>query len=126
MKKTSRVKKPVEKVIKTGIPHTPPSIHYQPISMQRNFYKAHPWHGIQIGDEMPKIVTAFIEIVSTDTVKYEIDKETGYLKIDRPQNSLTSFLPFTVSFLKLIVEKSQHSLLVSNQEKLSKPVMVTH
>ena len=45
--------------------------------MQRNFYKAHPWHGIQIGKDMPKVVNSFIEIVSTDTVKYEIDKETG-------------------------------------------------
>ena len=69
--------------------------------MQRNFYKSHPWHGIQIGDEMPKIVTAFIEIVPTDTVKYEIDKETGYLKIDRPQKfsnivpALYGFVPQT-------------------------------
>jgi inorganic pyrophosphatase len=47
--------------------------------------KAHPWHGISIGDEAPQEVTVFIEIVPSDTVKYEIDKETGYLKIDRPQ-----------------------------------------
>jgi inorganic pyrophosphatase len=53
--------------------------------MNRNFFKAHPWHGIQIGAQMPELVTAFIEIVPTDTVKYEIDKESGYLKIDRPQ-----------------------------------------
>lgn len=47
--------------------------------------KAHPWHGVPIGENAPEIVTAFIEIVPTDTVKYEIDKLTGYLKIDRPQ-----------------------------------------
>lgn len=47
--------------------------------------KAHPWHGIAIGDEAPGVVTVFIEIVPQDTVKYEVDKETGYLKIDRPQ-----------------------------------------
>ena len=46
--------------------------------MNRNFFKAHPWHGVQIGDQMPELVTAFIEIVPTDTVKYEIDKQTGY------------------------------------------------
>ncbi|MFC0184786.1 inorganic pyrophosphatase [Pseudarcicella hirudinis] len=69
--------------------------------MQRNFFKAHPWHGIQIGNNMPNVVTAFIEIVPTDTVKYEIDKETGYLKIDRPQKfsnivpSLYGFVPQT-------------------------------
>lgn len=48
-------------------------------------HKPHPWHGISLGDEAPRIVTCFIEIVPTDTVKYEIDKTTGYLKVDRPQ-----------------------------------------
>lgn len=48
-------------------------------------FKPHPWHGIPIGDKAPEIVTAYIEIVPTDTVKYEIDKQTGYLKVDRPQ-----------------------------------------
>lgn len=47
--------------------------------------KAHPWHGIPIGDDAPSEVNVFIEIVPRDTVKYEVDKETGYLKIDRPQ-----------------------------------------
>ena len=47
--------------------------------------KAHPWHGVPIGDAAPSEVTVFIEIVPRDTVKYEVDKETGYLKIDRPQ-----------------------------------------
>ncbi len=64
-------------------------------------YKAHPWHGISIGMHAPEIVTAFIEIVPTDTVKYEIDKESGYLKIDRPQKfsnvvpALYGFIPQT-------------------------------
>lgn len=47
--------------------------------------KAHPWHGVPIGDNAPDEVTVFIEIVPSDTVKYEVDKATGYLKIDRPQ-----------------------------------------
>ena len=47
--------------------------------------KAHPWHGVEIGKEAPREVTAFVEIVPGDTVKYEIDKASGYLKIDRPQ-----------------------------------------
>ena len=47
--------------------------------------KAHPWHGVPMGDDAPRDVTVFIEIVPSDTVKYEVDKETGYLKIDRPQ-----------------------------------------
>jgi inorganic pyrophosphatase len=47
--------------------------------------KSHPWHGIPIGDGSPGIVTTYIEIVPTDTVKYEIEKNSGYLKVDRPQ-----------------------------------------
>lgn len=64
-------------------------------------YKAHPWHGIPLGDNCPDVVTAFIEIVPTDTVKYEVDKATGYLSIDRPQRfsnivpALYGFLPQT-------------------------------
>jgi inorganic pyrophosphatase len=64
-------------------------------------YKAHPWHGISAGEKAPEIVTAFIEIVPADTVKYEIDKETGYLKVDRPQKfsnaipTLYGFIPQT-------------------------------
>ena len=64
-------------------------------------YKAHPWHGIDIGDEAPGIVTCYIEVVPTDTVKYEVDKATGFLKIDRPQKfsntvpALYGFIPQT-------------------------------
>ncbi|GBD94041.1 inorganic pyrophosphatase [bacterium BMS3Abin05] len=49
------------------------------------FFQAHPWHGIPVGKNAPEIVNAYIEIVPTDTVKYELDKQTGLLKIDRPQ-----------------------------------------
>ncbi|MCT4613241.1 MAG: inorganic pyrophosphatase [Marinifilaceae bacterium] len=64
-------------------------------------YKSHPWHGLDIGDNAPDQVMAFIEMVPTDTVKYEVDKVSGYLKIDRPQKfsnvipALYGFLPQT-------------------------------
>jgi inorganic pyrophosphatase len=48
-------------------------------------YKHHPWHGVPLGAEAPALVTCYIEIVPTDAVKYELDKVTGHLKIDRPQ-----------------------------------------
>jgi inorganic pyrophosphatase len=48
-------------------------------------FKRHPWHGVPLGAEAPDLVTCYIEIVPTDTVKYELDKLTGHLKIDRPQ-----------------------------------------
>jgi inorganic pyrophosphatase len=47
--------------------------------------RAHPWHGISAGELAPEIVTVYVEIVPTDTVKYELDKQSGYLMIDRPQ-----------------------------------------
>lgn len=48
-------------------------------------FKAHPWHGVAIGRKAPEIVTAYIEIVPDDEVKFEVDKPSGYLRIDRPQ-----------------------------------------
>lgn len=61
-------------------------------------YKSHPWHGVQIGNNAPNEVVAFIEMVSTDTVKYEIDKESGFLKLDRPQK-YSSLLPVLYGFI---------------------------
>lgn len=64
-------------------------------------YKSHPWHGIDIGPEAPDVVTCFIEMVPSDTVKYEVDKASGYLRLDRPQKysnvipALYGFLPLT-------------------------------
>jgi len=60
--------------------------------------KAHPWHGISIGENVPQEVTVFIEIVPRDTVKYEVDKETGYLKIDRPQQ-YSNVVPANYGFI---------------------------
>src|SRR5215204_3479769 len=60
--------------------------------------KAHPWHGIPMGENVPDEVTVFIEIVPSDTVKYEVDKETGYLKIDRPQQ-YSNVVPANYGFI---------------------------
>jgi inorganic pyrophosphatase len=63
--------------------------------------KAHPWHGVATGPHAPALVTCYIEIVPSDTVKYEIDKTTGFLKVDRPQKfsnvcpTLYGFVPRT-------------------------------
>jgi len=61
-------------------------------------YKAHPWHGIEFGENAPEDVNVFIEIVPRDTVKYEVDKETGYLKIDRPQQ-YSNVVPANYGFI---------------------------
>ena len=57
-------------------------------------WRPHPWHGLSAGAEPPARVYAFIEITPFDTVKYEIDKASGYLRVDRPQR--TSSLPPTL------------------------------
>jgi inorganic pyrophosphatase len=44
---------------------------------------AHPWHDIPIGDEAPDEFNVVIEVSKGSKVKYEIDKETGLLKVDR-------------------------------------------
>ena len=43
----------------------------------------HPWHGAHYGDNAPGIVNALIEIPQGSRSKYEIDKITGLLKLDR-------------------------------------------
>lgn len=64
--------------------------------MKCNVNRAHPWHGIQTRDFDG--INAYIEMVPTDTVKYELDKETGLLKIDRPQ-LYSSQLPCLYGFI---------------------------
>ena len=53
--------------------------------------RPHPWHGVKVGPNPPGLVHAFIEITPFDRVKYELDKHTGFLRVDRPQK--TSSLP---------------------------------
>jgi inorganic pyrophosphatase len=65
-------------------------------------WRSHPWHGIPAGDKAPEEVTAFIEIVPSDTMKFELDKKSGFLKVDRPQKfsnicpTLYGFIPQTM------------------------------
>ncbi len=64
-------------------------------------WRPHPWHGLEVGADAPEIVNAFVEITSFDTIKYEVDKKTGYMRVDRPQRSsslppsLYGFVPRT-------------------------------
>ena len=43
----------------------------------------HPWHDVEIGDEAPQVVWAVIEIPKGSKLKYELDKKSGLLKVDR-------------------------------------------
>lgn len=42
-----------------------------------------PWHHVSYGDNVPNTVTAVIEIPRNSRAKYELDKESGMLKLDR-------------------------------------------
>jgi inorganic pyrophosphatase len=53
-------------------------------------WRPHPWHGLAVGDDPPRVVCAYIEITPFDLVKYEVDKQTGYLRVDRPQRTSAS------------------------------------
>ena len=54
-------------------------------------WRPHPWHGLDPGPSPPSLVNVFVEITPFDLVKYEVDKVSGYLKVDRAQR--TSSLP---------------------------------
>jgi inorganic pyrophosphatase len=64
-------------------------------------WRPHPWHGLEVGNDPPHLVHAYIELTPFDRVKYEIDKVTGYLRVDRPQRTssqppaLYGFIPRT-------------------------------
>lgn len=43
----------------------------------------HPWHSVDVGDQVPKLVTAIIEVPKGSKIKYELDKQSGLIKVDR-------------------------------------------
>lgn len=51
----------------------------------------HPWHGVSAGKNAPSIVNGIIEIPAGSRTKYEIDKATGLLKLDRVLFSATHY-----------------------------------
>jgi inorganic pyrophosphatase len=63
----------------------------EPTSFYR--WRPHPWHGLEVGRRPPRLVHAYIEITPFDLVKYEVDKVTGYLRVDRPQRSSSLLSP---------------------------------
>ena len=80
------------------VPQSPPDAFWKLLG---TLYKSHPWHGVCPGANVPRELLCFVEMVPSDTVKYEIDKVTGYLRLDRPQKysnicpALYGFVPQT-------------------------------
>lgn len=95
--------------------------------MKVQLHKPHPWHGISYGEKAPEIITSYIEMVPADHVKYEIDKETGYRKVDRPQKfsniipALYGFVPQTYcgeSVAQFANEKTGRTSIVGDGDPL--------
>src|SRR5258706_8656821 len=66
-----------------------------------NQFRPHPRHGPEVGPDPPEVLNAYVEITPFDLMKYEVDKVSGYLRVDRPQRSsaqppaLYGFVPRT-------------------------------
>ncbi len=99
----------------------------KPSLSQNMLYRSHPWHGLSLGEKTPEIVQCYIEMVPTDTVKYELDKATGILKVDRPQKfsslcpSLYGLLPQTYCgplVAKYCIEKTGRENIVGDGDPL--------
>jgi inorganic pyrophosphatase len=97
------------------------------MSAQKYDYVPHPWHGLSVGENPPDIIDSFIEIIPTDTVKYEIDKVSGYIRLDRPQKysshspSLYGFIPQTYcggGIAKFCMEKTGRQNIVGDGDPL--------
>lgn len=108
------------------------------LNIMGQLFKAHPWHGIEIGEGSPQVVNAYIEMVPTDNVKYELDKVTGILKVDRPQvfssrcPSLYGFIPRThcgKRVAEFCMEKTDREDIIGDDDPLDicvlaeKPIM---
>ena len=92
-------------VVATGRPRNlcAASCYIDPVPFPGPFYRwrPHPWHGLECGPNPPQLVHGYVELTPFDLVKYEIDKVTGYLRVDRPQRTssqppaLYGFIPRT-------------------------------
>jgi inorganic pyrophosphatase len=101
-------------------------------------FRPHPWHGLSVGPNPPEVVHAYIELTPFDRVKYEIDKETGYLRVDRPHRAssvppnLYGFIPKTfcgkrVAALSVNTEKADGDPLdicVISERPISQPEVI--
>ncbi len=86
------------------------------MTRQFNKWRPHPWHGLDLGPNPPEVVQAFIESTPFDYVKYEVDKKSGFLRVDRPHR--TSSLPPTLyGFIpKTYCGQRVHELMPSSEQ----------
>src|SRR3984885_6045249 len=86
----------------------------------------HAWHDVTPGEELPTIFTAVIEIPMGSSVKYELDKETGLLRLDRILYSAV-YYPANYGFIPQTYAEDEDPLdvLVLCQEAVAPMTLVT-
>ena len=86
----------------------------------------HPWHDVTPGEHLPAEFTAVIEIPMGSSVKYELDKETGLLRLDRILYSAV-FYPANYGFIPQTLAEDDDPLdvLVLCQEGVA-PLTLVH
>ncbi len=58
----------------------------------------HPWHSLSFGDDAPNTVNTIVEITKGSKAKYELDKQTGLLRLDRVLRTHLTY-PFHYGFI---------------------------
>src|SRR5262245_66660987 len=87
-------------------------------------WRPHPWHGLEVGPNPPALVHAYIEITPFDLMKYEIDKTTGYLRVDRPQRT-SSQPPALYGFVpRTFCDKHTATLSATPQARVGEPLHI--
>lgn len=101
-------------------------------------WRPHPWHGLDVGPDVPSTVNAYIEITPFDLVKYESDKKTGYLWVDRPQRTsshppaLYGYIPRTYcgrrvgSIMDIKGDKDPLDICVLSERSITRADIVLH
>lgn len=89
---------PAKKAEKQDATAVHDSKHEEMFKLMGLLYKPHPWHGLTMGEKQPEVVCAYIECVQGEGIKFEVDKPTGYLKVDRP-HKFSSLCPTIYGFL---------------------------
>src|SRR6516162_10134178 len=93
---------------------------------RRNDIMTHPWHDVTPGENLPSVFTAVIEIPMGSSVKYELDKETGLLRVDRVLYSAV-YYPANYGFIPQTLAEDDDPLdvLVLCQESVAPLTLVS-
>jgi inorganic pyrophosphatase len=86
----------------------------------------HPWHDVTPGEHLPQEFNAIVEIPMGSSVKYELDKRTGLLRLDRMLYSAV-YYPANYGFIPQTYAEDDDPLdvLVLCQEPLAPMTLVT-